>query len=144
MLKTLKKSHFYIGAGTTFLFTMFHFYLNTGFSRENEGLPFLIPYFIFFVYFICFLGEAALYLVPKKKHSYNLSLLLLLSVAISIFFSLLIYGDLYFMILIAPLLTFGSLIYYLSSRMITKKVIALLLSVSPLFVLILSLGLILL
>jgi hypothetical protein len=143
MLNLLKKSPLYIGAGTTFLFTMFYFFLSTGFSGDNEGLPFLIPYFILFVYFICFLGEAALYLVANKKHSFNLSLLLLLSVTISIFFSLLIYGDLFFMTLIAPLLTVGSFIYYFSSRMIKSKSIALLLSTSPLYVLLISLGLIL-
>ncbi|WP_379838845.1 hypothetical protein [Fictibacillus nanhaiensis] len=44
------------------------------------------------------------------------------------------------MILIAPLLTVGSFIYYFSSRMIKRNSIALLLSVSPLFVLVLSLG----
>jgi hypothetical protein len=143
MLTMLKKSPLYIGAGTTFLFTMFYFFLSTGFSGENEGLPYLIPYFILFVYFICFLGETALYLFSNKKHSFNLSLLLLLSITISMFFSLLIYGDMYFMILIAPLLTVGSFVYYFSSRMIKSKNIALLLSTSPLSVLVLSLGLIL-
>lgn len=143
MLNILKKSPLYIGAGATFLFTIFYFFLSTGFSGENEGLPFLIPYFILFVYFICFLGEAALYLFSNKKHSLNLSLLLLLSITISIFFSLLIYGDLFFMILITPLLTVGSFVYYISSRMIKSKNIALLLSTSPLYVLVLSLGLVL-
>lgn len=143
MRTIIKESPLYIGAGTTFLFTMFYFFLSTGFSGENDGLPFLMPYFIFFVYFICFLGEAVLYLVPNKKHSLNLSLLLLLSITISIFFSLLFYGDLYFMILITPLLTVGSFVYYISSRMIKSKNIALLLSTSPLYVIVLMLGLIL-
>lgn len=143
MLTMLKKSPLYIGAGATFLFTIFYFFLSTGFSGDNEGLPFLIPYFILFVYFICFLGETALNLFSNKKHSLNLSLLLILSITISIFFSLLIYGDLFFMILIAPLLTVGSFVYYFSSRMIKRKSIALLLSTSPLYVLVLSLVLVL-
>ncbi|ANC78731.1 hypothetical protein ABE65_018775 [Fictibacillus phosphorivorans] len=143
MLNILKKRPLYIGAGTTFLFTMFYFFLSTGFSGENEGLPYLIPYFILFVYFICFLGEAALSIFPNRKHVFNLLLVLLLSSTISIFFSLLIYGDIYYMILIAPLLTVGSLVYYFSSRMIQRKNIAFLLSTSPLYVLLLSLVLIL-
>lgn len=139
MLNKLKSNPFYIGAGSSFLFTMFYFFLSVGFEGEFAGIPNLIPFFIFFVYFICYIGESILYFFRNKSLVVKLSLLLLIAIGISVFLSLLFYRDLNFFILICPLLAIGSLIYYFSGRLVKRKSIALFLSTSPLYVFLLSL-----
>ncbi len=144
MLTKLKSNSFYIGAGSTFLFTMFYFFLSIGFEGEFEGIPNLIPFFVFFVYIICYIAERILHVFCHKSLVFKLSLLLLIAIILSIFFSLLFYGNLNLFILICPLLAIGSLVYYFSGRLVKKEIIALFLSTSPLYVFLLSLGLILL
>lgn len=144
MLMNFKSNPFYIGAGATFLFTIFYFFLSMGFEGEFDGLPNLIPFFVFFIYVICYLAEKILQFFLDKSLVFKLSLLLLIAVILSIFLNLLIYKDIRFLILISPLLIVGSLVYYFSGRYINSEFIALLLSTSPLYVFLLSLGLIVL
>lgn len=139
MLNKLKSNPYYIGAGSSFLFTMFYFFLSLSFEGEFAGVPNLIPFFVLFVYFICYIAEKILYRFRNKSLVFHLSLLLLLATGISVFFSLLFYRDLYFFILICPLLAIGSLFYYFSGRLVKRKSIALFLSTSPLYVFLLSL-----
>jgi hypothetical protein len=132
------KSPYLIGSGAAFLFALIYFVLTVGFDEGFAGLPMLIPFFVLMVYLICYFAELLLNFFQNKKLVFKLFLLLLISALNSTLFSLLFYRNLNMLLLIWPLLTIGSMVYYFFGRFSKNKKFALFLSTSPIYIFVLS------